>query len=285
MRTDAIRLTQKQQALLRRKAIRLRGKGKNNAEVAHILNVHKKTVAGWWAAYGRTGHALFKPGKRGRRVGAQRRLTAEHERDVRRLINGSMPDQLLLPFALWTRSAVGQLIERTYGISLPDRTLGEYLRRWGYTPKRPQERAGERSDRAMRTWFAETYPVILRRARRDGAKLFWGDQTEVKGEPPAATGPTSGHNTTVPRQTPRRIALSMMHAVTNRGATRFLIYTGVLSAALLVRFCGRLIASTEGRTVYLILNHRPRHHAMAFRRWADDHRHEFTVHYLPTISI
>ena len=121
MRTDAIRLTQKQQALLRRRAVQLREKGRSNAEVAQILNVHKKTVAGWWAAYGRIGHALFEPGKRGRRVGAQRRLTADQERDVCRLITERLPDRLKPSFALWTRSAVSDLIERRYRVLLPAR--------------------------------------------------------------------------------------------------------------------------------------------------------------------
>ncbi len=280
MRTDAIRLTQKQQALLRRRAVQLREKGKTNAEVAHILNVHRKTVAGWWAAYGRIGHALFEPGKRGRRVGAQRRLTAVHERDVRRLVNGSMPDQLLLPFALWNRVAVGQLIERRHEISLPARTLGEYLRRWGYSPRRPQERAGERTDRAMRTWLAETYPNILRGARRKGAQLFWGDQSGVYGEPTVPPGHTSPDHIIVVRQT---ATMTIMRAVTNRGAARFLVYKEALSVALLVLFCGRLIASTEGRAVCLVIDHLPEHDTAAFRRWTNDHRDEFTIHYLPTV--
>ncbi len=265
MRTDAIRLTQKQQAQLRRRAVWLRENGNTNAEVAQILNVHKKTVSGWWAAYGRVGHALFEPGKRGRRVGDQRRLTAEQEREVCRLIAERMPDRLELPFALWNWSAVGKLIERRYAIVLPVRTLGEYLRRWGYTSKRPQVRAGERTDRAMQTWLAETYPMIVRGARREGAQLFWGDQTEVIGEPA------------------QPITLSMMRAVTNRGAVRFLVYSELVNTVLLVSFCGRLIASAEGRTVYLILDHLPVYCAGAFRQWTDEHRHEFTVYCLPTI--
>ena len=283
MRTDAIRLTQKQQARLRRRAIRLRQKGKSNSEVARSLSVHKKTVSGWWTAYGRIGHGLFEPGKRGRRAGAQRRLTPEQERDVRRLIGESVPDGLKLPFALWNVAAVGELIERRCGVDLPVRTLREYLRRWGYTPKRPQSRAAERTDQAMQTWLAQTYPSILKGARRESALLFWGDQTGVYGEP-MVPDCVSTDDTAVPRQTDTMITMTMMRAVTNRGTVQFLVYTGALNAEFLVRFCGRLVASTEGRAVNLILDHRPMHHARAFRKWAIDHQHEFTVHYIPAID-
>lgn len=282
MRTDAIRLTPKQQALLRRQAVRLRERGQSNAEVARILRVHAKTVSGWWAAYNRIGVALFEPGKRGRRRGDQRKLTAEREREVQRLITERLPDWLKLPFALWSRSAVGELIELRYGIRLAVRTLGEYLRRWGYTPTSPQTRARERADRVMRTWLDQTYPGIVSQAGREGALLCWGDQIGVNGEPTVPPGALSYGDANELRQTAARITLSMIRAVTNRGAVRFLIYTGVLNAAVLVRFCGRLVASAEGRAVYLILDHLPIHNARAFKQWIDDHHQQFTVYYLPT---
>ena len=47
-----------------------------------------------------------------------------------------MPDQLKMPYALWARAAVGQLIEQRFGIRLPVRTMGLYLARWGFTASR-----------------------------------------------------------------------------------------------------------------------------------------------------
>ncbi len=53
------------------------------------------------------------------------------------------PDQLKLPFALWTRKAVQEAIAQHYGVILPMRTVGEYLHRWGFTPQKPVKRAYE----------------------------------------------------------------------------------------------------------------------------------------------
>jgi hypothetical protein len=38
-----------------------------------------------------------------------------------------------LPFALWSRAAVGLLITRQCGVELAVRTVGKYLARWGFT--------------------------------------------------------------------------------------------------------------------------------------------------------
>jgi len=52
-------------------------------------------------------------------------------------IVGFTPAQLALPFALWTRRAIKELILGKFGIDLSDRLVGKYLKRWGFTPQRP----------------------------------------------------------------------------------------------------------------------------------------------------
>ena len=56
------------------------------------------------------------------------------EKELQKLITDMLPDQLKLPFALWTRRAVSQLVLNHDGLKLPVRTMGEYLKRWGFTP-------------------------------------------------------------------------------------------------------------------------------------------------------
>ena len=53
--------------------------------------------------------------------------------------------QLKMPYALWTRGAVAELIEHRFGLRLPVRTMGLYLSRWGFTPQKPIKRAYEQS--------------------------------------------------------------------------------------------------------------------------------------------
>ena len=59
-------------------------------------------------------------------------------------IRDHTPDQLKLPFVLWERIGVRELIPK-FGITLALRTFGEYLKRWGMTPQRPVARAYEKS--------------------------------------------------------------------------------------------------------------------------------------------
>jgi len=109
----------------------------------------------------------------GRKSGHGRLLDAAQEAMVRKLITGKTPDQLKMPYALWTRTAVAQLIEQRW-LRLPVRTMGLHLARWGFTPQKPMEKAYEQSPGAVKKWLDEDFAA---RAKAEGAEIHWGDET------------------------------------------------------------------------------------------------------------
>ncbi|MGF6292596.1 hypothetical protein QFZ98_004457 [Paraburkholderia youngii] len=50
---------------------------------------------------------------------------------MQKIIQDRTPDQLKMPYALWTRQSVAEVIEQRFGIRVPVRTMGLYLSRWG----------------------------------------------------------------------------------------------------------------------------------------------------------
>jgi transposase len=98
------------------------------------------------------GLAGLASGPRGPTLGTGRFLEAEQEAEVRALISRHTPDDLGLPFALWSRAAVRELIERHCGVRLAVRTMSTDLARWGFTAQKPLRRAYEPSPKAVRHW-------------------------------------------------------------------------------------------------------------------------------------
>ncbi|RFC35695.1 MAG: Winged helix-turn helix [Candidatus Nitrotoga sp. LAW] len=84
-----------------------------------------------------------------------------------------------MEFALWNRTAVMQLIERECGIRLSVRGVGNYLKRWGFTPQKPIKKAYEQRPEAVKNWLDNEYPAIGQRAKAEGAEIHWGDETTV----------------------------------------------------------------------------------------------------------
>ncbi len=102
-------------------------------------------------------------------MGPAGKLTMAQEVWVRQRIVGAVPEQLSLPFALWTRRAIQALVEQQFGLQLSDRLVGKYLKRWGYTAQRPVKQAMEQRNDLVQAWLRERYPAIAARAKAEGA--------------------------------------------------------------------------------------------------------------------
>jgi hypothetical protein len=89
------------------------------------------------------------------------------------------PDQLKLCYALWTREAVQQRILQATGKRLPIRTVGESLKRWGFTVQKPKPKAYEQRPVEVQRWLNEAYPAIHARAKHEQAQIYWGDETKA----------------------------------------------------------------------------------------------------------
>ena len=94
---------------------------------------------------------------RGRKPGEQSTLSPRQEKQIQDLIRDKTSDQYKLglrsrrgstpyipagvSFAPWTRQAVQKLIRLRLNRTMPPRTMGETLKRWGFTPRKPLKRA------------------------------------------------------------------------------------------------------------------------------------------------
>ena len=284
MKQDGRRMGKEQQVEARRRAMILVGKKWHDRDVAEAVGVNQRTVRQWRQHRREHGTQSLLRDERGRAVGDGRTLGAEQEKEIRRLIADKLPDQLRLPFALWTRRAVAQLLEARFGLKLPIRTMGEYLKRWGFTPQKPVKKAYEQQPAKVKRWLREEYPAIAAQAKADGAEIHWGDQTGINNQPNAPRGYAPKGRTPTINQRAKRFGFSVMSAVTNRGSARWMVYKGALNAARLIRFMERLVRSMKGRKAYLILDNLRVHHSAPVKAWLAEHREEIAVHHLPSYS-
>ena len=284
MKEDGRKMTKEQLGAARRRAMQLVDEGWLQADAAKAVGVHVRTVRQWGQHRREHGLASLVRDERGRALGEGRTLTAAQEKELRKLITDKMPDQLKLPFALWTRRAVAELLEQRYGLKLPVRTMGEYLKRWGFTPQKPLRKAYEQQPKAVQEWLTSSYPAIAAAAKAEGAEIFWGDQTGVNNQPSAPRSYAPRGQTPTVRQQAKRFGFSVMSAVTNRGSARWMVYAGALDSARLIEFLVRLVRLAGGRKVYLILDNLRVHHSKPVKEWAALHKEDIELFYLPSYS-
>ncbi len=280
---DARKLSQETQEQLRKQAIRLRKQGKTYKEIAQIVGVHDNTIWKWGKKYEAEGAKALKAQKRGRREGTQRSLDSSQEAKIQKLISDKTPDQLKLTFALWTRQAVQELIRLHCGFQMPIRTVGEYLKRWGFTPQKPLRRAYEQRPAEVQKWLEGEYPAIAQRAKRESAEIHWGDETGVRSDSQHGRSYAPKGKTPVIRLSAKRTSINMISTVTNQGKVRFMIYKETMNAKLLIKFLQRLIKDAD-KKIFLILDNLRVHHAKPVKEWLSEHTEEIEVFFLPAYS-
>ena len=283
-REDARKLSPEAQQERRNQVVRAYKRGVNRRRIAGDLGLSYSAVRMIVNRYKHDGMKGIAYGRRGRPAGSCRTLTAEQEEQIQRMICDKRPEQLKLDFALWTRAAVMLLIERECGIRIPVRSVGEYLKRWGFTPQKPLRRAYEQSPVAVQKWLDKTYPEIKKRAQEEAAEIHWGDETAVVNTDVRGRGYAPKGETPVVRVVGgTRQKLSMISTVTNQGKTSWMIIDGNFNHERLIEFFEALIKQA-GRKVFLVLDNLGVHHCKPVKEWLAAHQEQIEVFYLPSYS-
>lgn len=268
---------------MKSRAIELRKAGKAGLEIARILGVHFNTVYRWFRDYDKQGKKSLVSKKRGRPHGACRTLSEKQELEIQKKIEDKMPEQMKLPFALWTRKAVMDLILHLYGIQMPIRTVGEYLSRWGFTPQRPLKRAYEQNPSEVRQWLKKRYPEIVKRCKRQRGEIHWCDETGVRSDANYGRGYAPAGETPVISRTTRRFSTNMISSITNQGLVRFMVYDGSFTKKVFLSFAERLLKGHR-RKVFLIADNLRAHRSHDVVSWFKKNRKRIEIHHLPPYS-
>lgn len=280
---DARQLSDDALEVLRLRALRGVDLGFSEADMAAVLGVSRDTVCRWWTAYTAGGIDALPHERSGRPLGSGRFLSDEQASRIRSLIDTNTPEQLGIHSALWTRRAVGELIRKEFNIDLAERTVGEYLRRWGYTPKKPQRHAQKQDPDEVAQWLEETYPAIEKQAAEEDAEIHWCDETGVAADHHPGTGYSpKGQPATMEVPGPH-IRMNQISTITNEGSVRFMTYKGAMNDALFLVFLGRLLRTTT-KKILLITDHLKAHKDDRVNEWVEAHQDRIQLFYLPKYS-
>jgi transposase len=146
----------------RLKAGRLLLAGKGCAEVALAVDVARQTVYTWKRLLDEGGiDALREVPERGRPA----QLDEQQLAAVRAaLLQG--PTEQGFGTELWTLKRVGAVIERMHGVRFSQTQVWRILGSLGFSPQKPEKRAIERNEDAVRNWKRRTWPALKKSPAR-----------------------------------------------------------------------------------------------------------------------
>lgn len=279
---DARSLPAVAQEDLRKKVVNAVTEGMSQTEAARLFGVSRVAVNGWVKLWRDGGARALKARAQGRPKGS--RLAPHQAAMVVRLILGRCPDQMKLPFALWTRAAVQLLLKQRCGLEVSVWTVGRYLKHWGLTPQKPLRRAYEQDPEAVQRWLQEEYPAIRARAKRECAQILWGDEMGLRSDHQAGRSYGRRGQTPVIPGTGQRFRCNVISTLGNRGDLAFMVFRENFTVPVFLRFLRRLLQHRGGQKVFLIVDRHPVHKARSVTRWLAARTDQIALFLLPGYS-
>jgi transposase len=137
---------------------------------------------------------------------------------------------------VWTCARIARVIEQEFGVRYHKDHVGRLLKGMGWTPQQPIRRAIQRDEGAIRRWRDETWPELLRRARRERRALVFEDESGFYLLPGVVKTYAPEGLTPVLREKQTRDHLSVMGGMTPEGRVYTLVRQESLNGLHAIEF-------------------------------------------------
>lgn len=280
MKTDGRALDHATLTELRKRGVAAVQSGENPTRVAAALGVNLRSLFRWLALYRRGGWDRLDARKRG---GRPPKLDGRALRWIYNTLTNKNPQQLKFPFALWTAAMVQSLIAVRYKVRLSHSSVCRLLHQLGLSAQRPLWRAYQQNPAAVTRWLESEYPAIRRRARREGAQIFFADEAGVRSDFHSGTTWGRRGQTPVVSSTGARFGANLISAVSAQGQLRFMLTKGRVTAVVFIEFLKRLLINAPA-PVFLIVDGHPTHRAKSVARFVAAQLGKLALFFLPPYS-
>jgi transposase len=140
----------------RKQAWKLKQQGWKQNKIAKALGGSSGAVSQWMRRGREGGEAalLARPPR-----GAQARLTLEQLRQLPALL-AKGAESSGFRGKVWTARRVAKVIEQTFGVRYSRDHVSYLLRKIGWSRQKPEERATQRDEEAIKAWRDERWPAL-----------------------------------------------------------------------------------------------------------------------------
>jgi len=279
---DARKISPQAQEALRIRIVDAVTNGMKQKDAARFFQVAVGTVNRYMRQFRKDGKNGLLSKKQGRPKGSGI-LKGWQAAQISKAIKDKCPDQLKMPFYLWTRDAVAELIKRRFNIKISIWSVGRYLSRWGFSPQKPIRRAYERDDQVVQKWIDAEYPKIKIQANLENAEIHWGDEMGMRSDHQAGRTWGLKGETPVVKISGKRFSCNMISSITNKGKLYFMVFEENFTVPVFLKFLKRLIKQSNQK-IYLIVDGHPVHRAKKVKAWVDQHSEKLNLLRLPPYS-
>lgn len=262
------------------RAVKLRKNGWKVKAIAEAFGVNRRAVTRWLAQYKSRGKKALLSKKAD---GPSFKLTVEEMSDLLVLFKDDAT-HYGFETPLWTCKRVQQIIQKRMGKKLHTTNIMRWLKRWNFTNQKPQRKASQRDEKAVKKWLREEWPKIRAHCRRWQAMLYFQDEsgvslTAVLGKTWAPKGKTP-----VVKVTGNKGGLCVTSAISPAGKMIFRIEKEKIKADQHIEFLQQIMKQHPHRKIIVIEDRARPHIAKKVRDYVEQYRNRFAIYHLPSYA-
>ena len=280
MKIDGRKLSHDKLEEIRLNAVKAVQAGQAPTAVAREMGLYTNRIFVWLATYRAGGWDALRSRKA---TGRPKRLNGKQIQWIYDTVTMKSPLQLKLPFALWTRSQIRTVVYRKFRIRLSLPSIGRLLAQLGLTCQKPLFRAYQQNPSLVEQWLKREYPRIRAMAKREGAEIFFEDESGVRSDFHSGTTWAPRGKTPVVRVTGQRFSLNMVSAISPKGSLRFMVVRGGVGAGVFIDFLNKLMHGRR-RAVFLVVDGHPAHRSKSVSHYVESLGGKLKLFYLPPYS-
>lgn len=280
LKIDGRTLSHKTLEELRIRTVKQVEAGAHPEELSKSLGLNRSTIYKWIQRKADGGDEGLKAKPISGRPG---RLNDKHLKWLCKVLIDKTPQQFKLPFALWTRDQIIEVVKRKFGIKLSKTGLSRVLEKLGFTFQKPTVRYKQQDPIIVGKWVTSDFPKIQAEAKERDADIYFGDEASVSST--YSLGKTIGKRgvTPVVQRTTKRFRVNMLSAVTAKGQCRFMVTEQSGTAAVFVTFLKRLLVGADN-PIFLILDNHPIHKSKLVQNFVEKNKDKLKLFFLPPYS-
>ncbi len=264
----------------RYRAIELYQKGKSVEEISFFFGIHRGSVSLWIKIWKEKGKSALKSRKA---LGPEPKLNKE---DKKKIISWLRKSAIEFGFEtpLWDCKRVQKMIKKELNKSISISNLWENLRRWNFTPQKPEKEALEKNPAAVKKWLKEVWPKIEEHRRKWQAMLYFQDESGVSLIPVLGKTWAKKGKTPKIKVTGNRGGFCVTSAISPAGRMVFRIENDTIHAKEHIDFLKQIMRQHPNRKIIVVEDNARPHIAGAVKDFVKENKNKIAVYYLPTYS-
>ena len=240
--------------------------GYSQREAAKIFGFSPTSMCKYIREYKASGECSFDYEKRGVKVGQRSKMSATQESKLIYDILHHTPNEIGMEYSLWTSKVVKEYIATNFDIDYARSTIRDLMRKLGFSSQKPNRLSYKRDDQKISRWPNETYSELRKRAREEGAKIYWGDEMGLQSfDNKGKTYGVRGETPTI-KKSGSRFKCNMLAAISAEGVMSWMVFEDNFTSEKFIEFLRRLVRQIPFKVFLIVDNHKV-HHSQKVRNY------------------